>query len=102
MKWLHSATLMKKNGNKYETNIFIVSAEAQEKIYAHLRGITPELTKAIITAMEYELKWRNNNYPKWHEGYQSLKDMKWALLMMETDAVSSYTLKPFNKNTAEF
>ena len=33
---LAEATLMKKNGNQYETNIFIVSAEAQEKIYAEL------------------------------------------------------------------
>ena len=98
---LVDATLMKKNGNKYETNIFIVSAEAQEKIYAHLRGITPELTKAVIEAMEYDIKWRNGNYPEWHEGYQSFEDMKWALLMTETDAINSYTLKPFNKNAAE-
>ena len=98
---LVEATLMKKNGNRYETNIFIVSAEAQEKIYAHLRGITPELTKAVIEAMEYDIKWRNDNYPEWHEGYQPYEDMKWALLMTETDAINSYTLKPFNKNAAE-
>ncbi len=97
---LAEATLMKKNGNQYETNIFIVSAEAQEKIYAHLRGITPELTKAVIEAMEYDIKWRNDNCPKWHEGYQPFEDMKWALLMTETDAVNSYTLKPFNKKAA--
>lgn len=95
---LIEATLMKKNGNKYETNIFIVSAEAQEKIYAHLRGITPELTKAVIEAMEYDIKWRNDNYPEWHEGYQPFEDMKWALLMTETDAINFYTLKPFNKD----
>jgi len=98
---LTEATLMKKNGNQYETNFFIVSAEAQEKIYAYLRGITPELTKAVIEAMEYDIKWRNDNCPKWHEGYQPFEDMKWALLMAETDAVNSYTLKPFNKNAAE-
>ena len=98
---LAEATLMKKSGNQYETNIFIVSAEAQEKIYAHLRGITPELTKAVIKSMEYDIKWRNDNCPKWHEGYQPFEDMKWALLMTETDAVNSYTLKPFNKNAAE-
>jgi len=99
---LVEATLMKKNGNRYETNIFIVSAEAQEKIYAHLRGITPELTKAVIKAMEYDIKWRNDNYPRWHEGYQPYEDMKWALLMTETDAINSYTLKPFNKNASDF
>ncbi len=99
---LVEATLMKKNGNRYETNIFIVSAEAQEKIYAHLHGITPELTKAVIEAMEYDIKWQNDNYPKWHEGYQQFEDMKWALLMTETDAINSYTLKPFNKNVSDF
>ena len=98
---LVEATLMKKNGNRYETNIFIVSTEAQEKIYAHLRGITPELTKAVIETIEYDIKWRNDNYSEWHEGYQPYEDMKWALLMTETDAINSYTLKPFNKNAAE-
>ena len=101
LETLVEATLMKKNGNRYETNIFIVSAEAQEKIYAHLRGITPELTKAVITAMEYEIKWRNDNFPEWHEGYQPFEDMKWALLMTETDAINSYTLKPFNKKVSD-
>ena len=99
---LVKATLMKKNGNRCETNIFIVSAEAQEKICAHLRGITPELTKAVIEAMEYDIKWRNDNYPEWHEGYQPFEDMKWALLMTETDAINSYTLKPFNKNVSDY
>ena len=95
---LVSATLMKKNKNKYETNFFIVSAEAQEKIYAHLRSIAPLLTNAVIAAMEYDIKWKNLNSPNWHENYQSFEDMKWALLMMETDAVNTYTLNLFNKD----
>ena len=99
---LVKATLMKKNGNRYETNIFIVSAQAQEKIYSHLREITPALTKAVITAMEYEIKWKNENCPEWHEGYQPYEDMKWALLMMETDAINSRVLKPFHKDASAF
>ncbi len=95
---LVEATLMKKNGNKYETNFFIVSAEAQEKIFAHLRGITPELTKAVIDALEFEVVWKNESCPGWHEGYQRYEDMKWALLMSETDTISFYTLKPFYQN----
>ncbi len=98
---LVDATLMKKNGNKYETNIFIVSAEAQEKICAHVRGIAPELTKAIIDTMEYNIEWSNKNAPNWHEGYQSYEDMKWALLMIEADNISFDTLKPFNKNAKD-
>ena len=99
---LVDATLMKKNGNKYETNIFIVSAEAQEKICAHVRGIAPELTKAIIDTMEYNIEWSNKNAPNWHEGYQSYEDMKWALLMIEADNVSFDTLKPFIKTPKMF
>ena len=98
---LVDATLMKKSGNKYETNFFIVSADAQEKIYAHLRGIVPELTKAVFDTMEYNIEWSNENAPEWHEGYQSYEDMKWALLMIEADNVYFDTLKPFNKNAKD-
>ncbi|MDY4897965.1 MAG: sigma-70 family RNA polymerase sigma factor [Eubacteriales bacterium] len=98
---LVGATLMKKSGNKYETNFFIVSADAQEKIYAHLRGITPELTKAVVETMEYNIEWSNENAPDWHEGYQSYEDMKWALLMIEADNVYFDTLKPLYKNAKD-
>ena len=98
---LVDATLMKKSGNKYETNFFIVSADAQEKIYAHLRGIAPELTKAVFDTMEYNIERSNENAPEWHEGYQSYEDMKWALLMIEADNVYFDTLKPFNKNAKD-
>jgi len=98
---LVKATLMKKNGNKFETNFFIVSAEAQEKIYAHLRSIAPELTKAVIAAMEYEVNWKNVNCPDWHEGYQPFEDMKWALLMYQTDVINFDTLDAFNSTRKE-
>ena len=88
LRALVDATLMKKNGNKYETNFFIVSADAQEKINAHLKGITPELTKAVISALVYEVHWKNENCPEWHEGYQPFEDMKWALLMYQTDVIN--------------
>ena len=38
LRALVDATLMKKKGDKYETNFFIASAAAQEKINAHLAG----------------------------------------------------------------
>ena len=98
---LVDATLMKKSGDKYETNFFIVSADAQEKIYAHLLGIAPELTKAVVDTMEYNIEWSNENAPDWHEGYQSYEDMKWALLMIEADNVYFDTLKPFYKNAKD-
>ena len=94
---LVESTLMKKNGDKYETNFFIVSAEAQEKIYSHLRGIAPELAQSVIASMDYEIQWRNQNCPEWHAGYQPFEDMKWALLMVETDNVNHATLRQFEK-----
>ncbi len=101
LRALVDATLMKKNGNKYETNIFIVSAEAQKKIYAHLRSIAPELARAVISAMEYEVRWKNENCPEWHEGYQPFDDMKWALLMYQTDIINFDTLDAFNSTRKE-
>lgn len=95
---LVDATLMKKNSNKYETNFFIVSSAAQKNIVAHLQGIASELTKAIIDALEYEVSWKNKNCPDWHEGYQSYEDMKWALLMCQTDVINFDTLDTFHIN----
>ncbi len=93
---LTEATLLKKNDNKYETAFFIVSAAAQEKINAHLREITPALTKAVIAAMEYEVCRKNEHCPAWHEGYQPLEDMKWTLLMEQTDRINFDTLNAFH------
>ena len=101
LRGLVDVTLMKKNGNKYETNFFIVSADAQEKINVHLRAITPELTRAVISAMEYEINWKNENCPGWHEGYQPFEDMKWALLMYQTDVINFDTLDAFNATRKE-
>ncbi len=99
---LERATLMKKKGDRYQTNFFIVSAEAQGKIYAHLRGLAPELTKAIIEKVEFNIAWLNKTNSEWHEGYQSLEDMKWVLLMMETDATNFHTLNEFHKDAKKF
>ncbi|MBP3352391.1 MAG: sigma-70 family RNA polymerase sigma factor [Lachnospiraceae bacterium] len=84
---LVDSTLMKKNDNRYETNFFIVSAHAQEKINAHRQDILPELTKALSEVLDAKLNWRNEENPRWNEGYQSVEDMKWALLMNEVDRV---------------
>lgn len=92
---LVNASLMKKNGKKYETNFFIVSAQAQEKIFAHLRGIAPELTRAVIETLECEVVLKNEHCPRWHEGYQPYGDMKWAMLMDQVDLVNFDTLDAF-------
>lgn len=86
---LTEATLLKKNGEKYETNFFILSARGQEGIYSHLRGLAPELAGAVCEALEYKVKCLNENGVCWHESYQDYEDMKWALLMQEVDGVAA-------------
>ena len=81
LKQLVDATLMRKNGKRYETNFYIISAMAQEKINAHLRGIAPEVTDTVIRMLEFFVKCNEENGGIWHEGYQSFEDMKWAFLM---------------------
>jgi len=93
---LVEATLMKKNGGKYETNLFIVSAGAQEKVVNHLLSITAQMTQAIIDALEYETAWLNENCPGWHEGYQPYEDMKWGLLLRKVDSLSRAVIDSFS------
>ncbi len=87
LNFLVKSTLMKKNGNKYETSFFIVSTAAQDRIYLHLSQIAPKLTKAIADAIEYRTERLNENSYKWHGGYQAYDDMKWMLLMREVDRI---------------
>lgn len=101
LNMLTNATLLKRNGNKYETNIFIVSAKAQEKIYMNLCRIAPELTATIIKLQEYQVKCNEENDSKWHEGYQSLEDMKWALLMQTVDNIDFDVRKEKVKKASE-
>lgn len=98
---LVSASLMKKNGKKHETNFFIVSARAQEKIFAHLRGIVPELTRAVTETLECAVSLQNELCPHWHEGYQPYEDMKWALLMDQVDLVNFDTLNAVQADQKE-
>ena len=80
LRILTNATLLRKNGKRYETNFMIISAEAQDKVNTHRMGIAKQLTEAIIDALEYRVKCCNENGAKWQGGYQPYEDMKWALL----------------------
>jgi len=84
---LTDATLLRKVGNKYEANIMIVSADAQEKMNAHLQGLVHELTEHITKFMSI-YTWRDEYQPGWHGGYQSAEDMKWTLLLQAVDDVN--------------
>ena len=90
--------LLRKKGKKYETNIFIVSAKAQESVCAHLKSITPALTDKIIALIENQVKGFEENGYQWHEGYQPYEDMKWAILMQKIDEISFGVLMDTDKN----
>lgn len=94
---LVEVTLLKKNEKVYETNIFIVSAKAQEAIYANLKKITPAIAAAVIEVLEYVVKHLNKNGVKWCEHFQLYEDMKWALLMKEVDIINFRILDDINR-----
>lgn len=102
---LVSAELIRKNGDKYESNVVVISGDAQKRIAAHIGEISSKLTDAIIKAIEYYVACQRENGCEWNEGYQSDDDMKWALLMYAVDhfyglAGDEY-YKMFPKHTAE-
>jgi len=80
LELLVSATLMRKNGNKYETNFMIISADAQNKISTHLRSISGELTSKLIQLTEIFVELLNRIKPGWY-GTQPYEDAKWTLLL---------------------
>jgi len=92
---------LRKNGKKYETNLFIVSANAQKEVYTHLRKIQASLTEKIIALIENQVKSLDENGYQWHEGYQPYEDMKWAMLMFKIDEVSHGVLADINKQRSE-
>lgn len=96
-----AATLLRKNGEKYETNIFIVSSSAQARIYSNLRKVAPEFTKAITSLLEYETKYLNEKFPEWNADYQPYEDAKWTLLMQLVDRVNFGILGEYEKQMPE-
>ena len=87
------ATLMAKQGDKYQTAIFIVSAKAQERCGAHLDSMIGELTEWVIKSAEFRAKCSDQNGARWHEGYQDFEDMKWMLLMWLLDELELYVTR---------
>ena len=78
---LTNATLMKKNGKKYETSFFIISREAQESAEEHLKTIAEPLTDAVCHMVEIELETQQSSFEK----YQPISDVKWYYLMEKVD-----------------
>jgi len=96
LRILTEATLLRKQGNRYETNFMIISAKAQDKVNTHRMRITGGLAAAIIDALEYRVKCCNENGVRWQGGYQPYEDMKWALLTDLTDNAYWRTITSIN------
>lgn len=102
LQFLIHSGLIKQNGKKYETNILIMSAKAQENIYNALASKASLFTKKIIELIEYQIKCYEENGYQWHEGYQSFEDMKWALLMIKFDEIHTKLNDKFFDNYAGY
>lgn len=95
---LVSATLLIKRNNRYETNFYIFSASAQEKIYSRYREIAPLLTEKLIEICKTKNDWLDKNSPDWHFGNQPKEDMRWADIMSTLDDINKRAVSEANKS----
>lgn len=70
---------MKKNGKKYETNFFIISADAQRKAEEHLKTVIEPLTQSLCKMSVITQSGIVSM------GYQPKEDELWFYLMREVD-----------------
>ena len=82
---LEKQLLLRKNGDKYETTVYIRSAEAQRRIYDTISAVAPAMTKAIENYIALRIALYEKNELRWNRGAQSEEDMRWALLMWVND-----------------
>ena len=95
---LVSATLLIKRNNRYETNFYIFSASAQEKIYSRYREIAPLLTEKLIEICKTKNDWLDKNSPDWRFGNQPKEDMRWADIMAALDDINIQAVSEANKS----
>ena len=95
---LVSATLLIKRNNRYETNFYIFSASAQEKIYSRYREIAPLLTEKLIEICKTKNDWLDKISPDWRFGNQPKEDMRWADIMSTLDDINKRAVSEANKS----
>ncbi|MBE6731141.1 MAG: sigma-70 family RNA polymerase sigma factor [Ruminococcaceae bacterium] len=96
---LVNSTLMRKKGNKYETAIYITSAEAQDKVGAHLIGMAPELYKAVRDILEFELECCKEKLSAIYGG-TDFECAKWSLILLLTDKLARKVENKFCEHRA--
>lgn len=95
---LVNSTLLIKRNNRYETNFYIFSASAQEKIYSRYREIAPLLTEKLIEICNIKNNWLDKNSPDWRFGNQPKEDMRWADIMSTLDDINRRAVSEANKS----
>lgn len=99
---LERELLLHKNGKTYETMIYIMSADAQRKIYDNISAVAPSMTRKIEEYLALHDELYAKNGLRWNLGAQSSEDMRWARLMRAvdnaffyiSDGEKSYTARP--------
>ena len=89
LRYLVEGTLMRKRGDKYETDCIIASADVQRRVFERVYEFAPKLTEVLTALIEYWVGCQAENGGVWHEGYQPYEDMKWTLLMKAVDMMRS-------------
>lgn len=95
LKALTENTLMKKNGKKYETNFFIISADAQKKADEHLKTVIKPLTQSLYKMSVIS----QSRYVSM--GYQPREDELWFYLMREVDGERYKVVNSVNSDKAD-
>jgi hypothetical protein len=82
---LEQIGLMKKICNKYETAFFIISAAAQDRMYAFSRGIAKSLTEKLIAILNTEDKLETPSSRAFKSSLQSSEEALWARILSTYD-----------------
>jgi len=101
LEFLVRESLLRKNGDKYETGFMILSADAQDKMQENLLKITPKITELLTQAIEAEMF---SDYTKdiaWHDGCIPEEEIRWVLLMREVDYIGWETYSKGEPNSSD-
>jgi RNA polymerase sigma-70 factor (ECF subfamily) len=78
---LENIGLMNKVGDKYETAFFIISAAAQDRMYAFARGIAKSLTEKVTAILNTEDKLLTPSSRAFNSSLQSAVEARWARIL---------------------
>lgn len=100
LEFLVRESLLRKNGDKYETGFMILSADAQAKLQEHLLQITPQVTELLTQAIEAEMFSDYTKDIRWHDGCIPEEEIRWVLLMREVDYIGWETYNKGDPNVS--